>query len=174
MAPVIGYSRKAAAGGAGFVLIDRTAGTNIGDMTVNGGLAAAFDGTTSQTTGSCARSAGSDDGWVGKTLASPRTFGKALVYGANNQGFDSRGVADSSVTLKIYGKSGTAPANKTDGTLLGTTGPFTDQLDESGGRQVDSTDTSTTWDHLWVYEHTGGSGAGQVLYCAELVLYAWE
>lgn len=154
----------------GFVLIDRTAGTNIGDMTVNGGLAQAFNGTTSVASSNCALVTAAG-GYVGKTLATGRVFGKAIIYGANDAGFDTRPVADTSVTLRIYGKNGTAPANKTDGTLLGTLGPFTDQTNESAGRQVDSTDLVTAWDHLWVRVE---GDPGQFALCAELQLYAWE
>lgn len=164
-----GFTTGAAGGGPDFVLIDRTAGTNIGDMTAFGGLAAAFDGVTVQGGTACARLSGTD-GYVGKTLAAARTFGKALVYGSNTAGFDtSAGV--STITLNIYGKNGVAPSSRSDGTLLGTLS-FTDTSNESAGRQIDSTDLSTTWDHLWVHVNTT-TGAVSVL-CAELQLYAWE
>jgi len=147
-------------------LIDRTAGTNIGDMTGNGGLANAFDGTTSQTGPNSAGLTG-EPTYVGKTLAGPKIFGRAIVYGSNNEGFILS--ANPSTTLNIRGKSGSAPANSADGTLLGTT-TFTDTTNESAGRQIDLADNRTTYDHLWVEITTGSSSGKRV---AELVLYEW-
>ena len=156
-----------------FVLIDRTAGTNIGNMTVSGGLAAAFDGTTDQADGSSARF-NDVDGWVGKTLAAARVFGKALVYGTNASGFESGPNGVNNDTLEIYGKSGTAPSAYNDGTLLATL-TFTHNTPDAlypAGRELDSTDLVSSWDHLWVHVHSGNGG--QVTWCAELQLYAWE
>lgn len=149
------------------VLIDRTAGTNIGDMTSNGGLAAAFDGVTNQASAACAVGSSSANRFVGKTLASAKKFGKATVYGSNNSGYIS--AADPSVTVRIYGKSGVAPVNDQDGTILGTIS-FTDTTNESVGRDITSTDTSTSWDHMWVRVTTSAASTKIV---AELVLYEY-
>lgn len=152
----------------GLVLIDRTAGTNIGDMTANGGLTAAFDGTTAQAQLDCAAE-GTSTGtsYVGKTLASAKVFGRAVVHGSNSSGFI--GGSNPSVTLNVRGKDGAAPATSADGTLLGTV-TFTDTADESAGRVINSTDLVNTWDHLWVELSVSGSVARFV---AELVLYEW-
>lgn len=145
------------------VLIDRTAGTNIGNMTANGGLAAAFDGTTNAVHSSCAaQSVG--DGWVGKTLASAKIFGRAIVYGSNNRGFVFG--SNPTVTLYIRGKNGSAPSSETDGTILGTV-TFTEGDDESAGRVINTTDPNNTWDHLFVH----GTASPEFTYLAELVLY---
>lgn len=148
-------------------LISRTAGTNIGDMTGDGGLAAAFDGNTSQAEAGCA-SIGGLTGYVGKTLASKTTFGKAVIYASNNNGY-SNGAP--TITVKIRGKNGAAPSGPTDGTQLGTI-TFADTSDESAGRTITSTDLVTTWDHLFA-EIIRGAGGGN-LNCAELVLYNWS
>jgi hypothetical protein len=149
------------------VLIDRTLGTNIGDLTAGGGLAAAFDGVTNQALAACATKVASTDAYIGKTLAAPRAFGQAIVYGSNDAGFYN---GTTSVTITVFGKQGAAPANSLDGTALGTTGSFTDTADESAGRTITSTNTSTLWDHLWVRI----SNASGTVYVAELQLFAWE
>lgn len=150
-----------------FVLIDRTAGTNIGNMTGNGGLAAAFDGTTTQVLVSCA-ALGATSGYVGKTLASAKRFGRAIVYGSSGAGFKNS--SNPSITLNIRGKSGTAPSSATDGTIVGTL-TFTDTADESAGRTIESTDYVNSWDHLFV-EITSGPGT-ETQGIAEVVLYEW-
>jgi hypothetical protein len=122
-----------------------TGGTNIGNATINGGLAAAFDGTTNQDSSVAAISA-SASGYVGKTI-SKRVF-SATVYGCNDRGYVVS--ADPSVTITLYGKTGAAPANGTDGTALGSV-TFTDTANESGNpRSMTSSDTETLWDHTWV------------------------
>ena len=151
------------------VLISRTAGTNIGDMTAVGGLVAAFDGVTSQANTACARSAtAGQPGYVGKTLASPKIFGRAIIYGSNNAGFTYG--ANPSEDITIYGKQGSPPSGRTDGTGISSTLSFTDTNDESAGRTLNSTDLVTQWDHIWAYVVPGGSGSAFV---AELVLYEW-
>lgn len=152
----------------GYRLIDRTAGTNIGNMTASGGLAAAFDGVTSQ---AFPASAGFQIGgtpWIGKTLAAPAAFGRAIVYGSNNSGFV--GGVDPNVTLTFRGKNGAAPATSTDGTAIGTL-TFAETADESAGRIVESTNHQTKWDHI-IVEITHDGGAANE-YCAELSLYAF-
>ncbi len=68
-------------------LLDRTAGTNIGSMVDAGGLAAAFDGTTSQAqTASCNKtvSGGGFSNTVGKIYSSSKVYSKFVVYGPND------------------------------------------------------------------------------------------
>lgn len=173
------------------VLIDRTTGTNIGDMPAGLGLAGAFDGITTQGTGPSG-SAGKtgvayiggpgpagDTAYVGKTLASQKVFGKAIVYGSSNKGFslDASGMSvEPSITLTIYGKQGSAPANATNGTILATS-TFMDTANESFGRTLTSTDLVTGWDHLWVVvqwaRRSGDTAATTTLYVAELQLFEW-
>ena len=87
---------KPSAGSAS--LISQATGTNIGDMTANGGLAAAFDGNLSQAYAAAAvRTA--NTGYVGKNYsASPKIIAQAIVYGSNNTGHDGTGAA-TNVTL---------------------------------------------------------------------------
>ncbi len=136
--------------------------TSIGNITSS----FLYDGLTSVNHSSNSYTSDTTTGnWMGKTLASGKKASKAVVYGLNNFGFafgnalgfgggfsDDAAIAgftDHIVILKFYGKAGAAPANATDGTLLGTT-TFTDTTDESGGREIFSSDNSTSWDHMWV------------------------
>lgn len=91
-------------------------GTSIGDLTGGGGLAAVFDGDNSKTYAQCATVAATT-GYVGKTPASAVKVSRAIVYGSSDKGFVTG--ASPAVTLSLYGKTGAAPANGTDGTLLG-------------------------------------------------------
>lgn len=149
-------------------LIDRTTGTNIGDLTENGGLAAIFDGTTSQNSADCGRKSSATFAYFGKTTAVPTAIESVVAYGSNNLGFINN--INPSTTLDLYGKQGSAPANSTDGTLLGTTS-FTDTADESAGRTVSSSDTATYWDHVWV--RVSHAGAANNIVVAELQMTGW-
>jgi hypothetical protein len=149
------------------VLIDRTLGTNIGNMTINGGLAAAFDGVTSQTSAVSAGYASGSTSWIGKTLAAARAIGKVTVYGPNNQGYST--VANANLTLNLYGKQGAAPSTATNGTLLGTLS-FVSPSPDNGPRDIVSSDLTTLWDHCWI-SVTLNTGDQRV---AELQMYAWE
>lgn len=154
------------AAAAGLVLIDRTLGTNIGNMTSGGGLAALFDGVISQAYAVSAIGPTST-GYGGKTLAAPRVFGQAIAYGSTDQGFVSG--SNPSISFEIRGKNGTAPASFADGTLLASL-TFTDTTNESAGRILTSTDLVTAWDHLWLT----ATGSVFIFGATELQLYAWE
>ena len=142
-----------------------TGGTNIGDMTAGGNLAAAFDGNTNQNGGASAQKATSTDVYVGKTI-SRRVF-KGIFYGSNNFGYVN-GI-NPTVTLALMGKTGSAPANSADGTEFGTLS-FTDTANESGNpRTVTATDNETLWEHIWV--RITHDGAANNMYCAEAQFY---
>lgn len=159
---------KAARSSMTSTLIDRTAGTNIGSMTNGGGLAAAFDGTTSQANAACAVSPGSvGGGYVGKTLAAAKYIEQAIVYASNDNGFDGSSGSGNTITITLYGKAGSAPATATDGTALDSTS-FTD-TDAIGSKTLISGNQSMLYDHVWVRIQTSHGTAAT--YCAELVLY---
>jgi hypothetical protein len=147
-------------------LYDRTTGINIGDMTEGGGLAAAFNGTTSEANSSCAVNSVGTTSYVGKTFAAASRISRIVVYGSNNEGFVN--VESPTATLSIYGKQGSAPVSGTDGTLIGSIS-FTDTGNESAGREVQSSDKGTAYDHCWVHLFNGGSTRDMNI--AELVIY---
>ncbi|MEO3429739.1 hypothetical protein AAFN88_12815 [Pelagibius sp. CAU 1746] len=142
--------------------ISRTLGTAIGNMTVNGGLAAAFDGSISQSTQtSAARSALS--GYVGKNwgAGNKKTIAAFTCYGTNDAGYVL--AANPTTTLTLQGSSDNFSADiKTLGSKT-----FTDTSNESGiPRSLTSgIDTSTAYQYHRIVV-TGASGAA--VYMAEL------
>jgi len=78
-----------------------------------------------------------------RDFTSAQQCSKVIVYGSSDQGFVTG--ANPSVTLTLYGKN-TADVSATSlGTLT-----FTDTADESAGRTVTSSDTTTRWDKIYV------------------------
>lgn len=152
------------------VLIDRTTGTNIGTLVNGGGLAAAFDGNNNQTSANSAlESIGGSPRYVGKTLASPRRIGRAVTYGSSNVGYQS--TPNSTVTLSLRAKNGSAPSSATDGTQIGAAAAFTN-VANANPKTIDSTDLVNSWDHVWLV--VSASNGSVRLTVAELELYAWE
>jgi hypothetical protein len=133
--------------------IDRTLGTIITDFALRTTIAQ--DGITSQGAGVGTRHGTPvANRYYGKTGNIARIISKATVYGSNDAGYCDAG--GETITIALYGKQGSAPANGTDGTSLGSIN-FTDQADESAGRDITSSDTTTLWDHWWVYIQTSSS-----------------
>lgn len=160
------------AGFTGFTLTGESSyisgGTNIGDMTDGSGLAGAFDGDTTQDSSSGSAKIGSSStSYIGKTISSnPKRALSCTVYGSNDLGFVNTGA--SSITITFYGKNGAAPATSSDGTSLGTVS-FTNTSDESAGRSITSSDTTTYWDHLWV--QVDNTSTTSEYYVAELRMF---
>jgi len=142
------------------------AGSRIGDMTASGGLAAGFDNTTSQAASACAGKSSATTAYIGKTLTTALPIKKVVVHGSSDAGYVSG--ANPSVTITLYGKNGSAPANGTDGTSLGST-TFTDTANESSGRTINSSDTATAYTHVWVYVTQAGAAA--TMSVAEVVFH---
>lgn len=125
-------------------LIAPTGGTNFGNMTGGGGLAAAFDSNTSQPyTAACWAGWGTSN-YVGKHWTAATAVGSVKVYPTSDAGLAS----STNLVIRLYGKSGSAPASETDGTLLGTTPTFSG--DDKLVKTIVSTDTTTTWDYVWI------------------------
>lgn len=147
-------------------LVDRTTGTNIGNMTSGGasGLAPSFDGITNQVAAAATGITGSP-GYVGKAHAIGKKLSRVICYGSNNVGYVNTGTT-TSVTITLYGKNGT-PASATDGTSLGSITFNQNAVNESTGRQINSSDTTTAYTNYWVYIN----GGAESTYFAELVVY---
>lgn len=160
----------------------------IGNMTLNGGLAASFDGVFSknQATSSAASTSGTIFGaglttlsyasYVGKNYsgASAQKIAQAVIYPSTDLGlayvtFNSYLLVPQTawtVTLNLRAKH-TLPANSSDGTLLGnvflsanTTAPVT----------LVSSDQTTAWEYVWVEiigNYTIGTFAGGAGYTTE-------
>jgi hypothetical protein len=158
------YSANYYSNVSGIAAIPGATGTIIGDMTERAGLAAAFDDNTNQGyTSSAAKSGG--DGYLGKSFTGGQRISSAEVFSANDFGFASGSSGNLEITL--YGKVGGVPSNSTDGTLLGTSGTFTDSnalLTET----ISSSDTTTAWDHVWIRITDSNSAEVRI---AEVVFY---
>ena len=108
-------------------------GTAIGDLTTQGGLAGAFNGTRFQAYGSGAATDGSQaTGYIGKNWGSSKTITGFILYSPTNFGFVGSGA--STFTVKLYGKNG-APSSATDGTLLFTSSSVNDNLVSTNGER---------------------------------------
>lgn len=114
-----------------------------GNMTVNGGLAAAFDSNTAQPfiAAACTATPASS-GWAGKPHGA--VVNSVKVYPTTDEGFDGNsGVLD----FELYGAQ-TQPAHDTDGVLLGSLSGQGDKT--TGFYEVFSADTVTAFPFVWV------------------------
>lgn len=126
-------------------LITPTGLTRFGNMTYNiggsSGLDNVFDA-NNLTSGYVQATTG----YVGVTFGTPRRIHSADFVSPSN-GYDASG-STTSITLKLYAKTGSAPAHATDGVLLATMGPFTD-VNVTTTKTLESTDQTTEYDHAW-------------------------
>jgi hypothetical protein len=160
---------------------------NIGSMTANGGVAAAFDGTLSKSNSTCAAygediSFPSSDitisGYIGKDYsASPQQISSATYYPASDLGYCHGFVIGAAtvgrVTLNLRA-SQTVPATASSGTLLGT-GTFT--VNNTSALSIDSSDTSTAWNYVWIEVVAEWQGGGffpagdYFIYCSQVQFF---
>lgn len=149
-------------------IIDRglAGSASIGDMTGGGGLAAAFDGISTQVGAACAeKSSGlipvispgapppygsiTITSYVGKNYsgASDQKIAQAVVYPSSDRGFSVNStVSHQTITLKLRAKA-SLPGSSSDGTLLGSVALTTDT---SAAQTITSNDQSTAWKYVWV------------------------
>jgi hypothetical protein len=146
--------------------------TTIGTMTAASGIAAAFDGIFSKGANSCASAQlnnqpGSPgdfitlDAYVGKnySAASDQRIATATVYASTDLGFayqiqtshNTTGFVRSfaggvGIILELRGKA-TAPSSPSDGTLLGSSGIFSNTTQPV---TITSTDQTTAWKYVWI------------------------
>jgi hypothetical protein len=149
------------------LLADRTAVTNIGNMTIGGGLAGAFDGIVNSNAGAAERLDGSNTGFVGKDYGAGREkkIARAIAYSATNAGFNGSGTPSASQTIALYG-SNTSPSTGTDGTLLASA-PSNNVIADIAYLNPNFI-RADAFRYVWV--HISG-GASTVVDCAELVIY---
>jgi hypothetical protein len=131
--------------------------TNIGDMTSNAGLAAAFNGSNNLNGASlCASGTDLTDHYVGKDWGSgnTKTLTGCKVWGSNNEGY--KGGAGS-CDLRVYG-SNTAPTSATNGTLIATIATTKADINNSDPQEkLSGFITSTPYRYHWtgVYNKVG-------------------
>jgi hypothetical protein len=146
-------------------------GTNIGDMTIRGGLAAAYDGTTSQALASCASSQSNISStacYVGKNYAGGKAITRVLIRGSNNSGYHNASVGTPSTTVQLRGHS--SDAGSGSGTLLGSITFTPGSGDESATREITSNDVTTKFAYVWVAMTCASSTADDHVF-AEVVFY---
>jgi len=167
--------------------------SNIGDLTLNGGLAAAFNGNINQTSASCALALNTLSGsatvnmvaYIGRSFASAsdQKIASVTVFPPSNKqmcvlsSLGGGGIRFLTPRLDLYG-SATLPAHRSDGTLLGST-PI--PIDPSGlfagisPVTIVSSDTTTAWKYVWVsYNGTYVTSAATTyleLYCGQLQMF---
>ena len=148
--------------------VDVTAGTNFGNMTAQGGLAAAFDGNTTQEYAQSAVRA-TRPGYVGKTFPSPRRLEKMVATSTSNAGFDSAGVSHI-IQIRFYATTGAAPTDAYDGTLLAEISNHDDVV-RPATLPLTSSDQSTHFEHAWCTIISQDSGDHTAV--AEVVFFGW-
>lgn len=164
------WGRITAISGSG--IISGATGTNIGNMTGGGGLAAAFDGTTSRGWAGAAWSAApatSYDIYVGKNYGG-QTIQQVVVYPSTDGGLLAVSALTYTYTLNLRAKA-TAPASASDGTLLGTTGSIANTLSPI---TIVSNDQATSWNYVWVElvaTKNGGGASAAVAVIAQVVFF---
>lgn len=135
---------------------DLSSKTYFGGMSGNGGLSAAFDGTTSQTYQNSASGSGSP-GTIGVALGSGNGFvlAQAKIYAPSNTGMNAPN------GIKIYGNSS---ASASGGTLL-----HTGSIGSGTAATATFTINNTTSYENYYAEFLFSSGT---VYCAELELFS--
>ena len=144
--------------------IAQDTGSAIGDLTSQGGLSGAFNGTKIQAYGSGAATSGNQTtGYIGKNWGSSKTVTGFILYSPTLYGFV--GSTASTFTVKLYGKN-SSPSNATDGTLLFTSSSVNDNLISTDGQRgairyfadtniqseetISSFTTTTAYSYHWV------------------------
>jgi len=145
-----------------YALIAYGTGTTIGDMTMYGGIAAAFDGNTTHAVAAAATRVPSSsvDHFVGKSWAggATKTITKFIAYPSSDIGFTNNA---SPYTIELRAHT-SAPSAAGDGTLLYTTGAGSGTGPPTGNTtnvDVDSGITTTTaYAHHWLSMGHGVNG----------------
>ena len=121
------------------------------DMTDRAGPSSCFDGDTDEAdTGGAQVAKNTSDNTDGVIYLQPASAVRVWsvdVYGSNDKGFIAG--SNPSITITLRGKNGSAFTGPTDGTQLGSI-TFTDTSDESGGREILSSDVESTWDYIGI------------------------
>lgn len=161
--PMIPY---VAASGVG-TLIPRTDGTVIGNMTSNGGLAASFDGNTSQNQASSSYLNNVASGNVGKDwgAATTHTVLSAKVYASTNGGFNNDFGTD--LIMDLQGSTDNFSASIV---LLGSATVANPYAANNAIQTITATNVSTAYRYHRVYFHRVAGNVWPT--CAELEFYA--
>lgn len=149
---------------AAYALIDRTAGSAVGNMTGAGGLTAAFDGDTTQGDAVVAKSPLSTEGKVGKNYGAgnEKLVRRAVIYPSDDFGFLNDAGSTQSITITIYGSNS---GYEVSPVTLGSS-TFTDKL------TAETIDFSNSTAYRWIWAVIDSpSKAGSYMDCAECQFY---
>lgn len=170
---LIGFGSKRAAaggGGPGTLIPYNTYSALIGDMTVQGGLVAAFDNSYNVTFGSSASSHPTTrtSHYVGKDWGSGVTYtlDRYTVYAPTDIGFGNNG--GHTFTIQLYG-SNSAPANSSDGTQLHSVAGIAYANDDTQDFTSGIT-TTTAYRYHWVRLVPSSTASG---FIAEIDFYGY-
>ena len=142
--------------------ITSSLGTNIGDMTEQGGLAAAFDDVLTQVfSASAAKTTNGGfappsslinftfDNYVGKDYTGiPKQIAQVIIYPSSDTGFlnNSHFVSTNDITFTLRGNA-SAPGSASDGTVLSTINIPSNQTSPVSLVSIDQT---TAWNYVWI------------------------
>jgi hypothetical protein len=159
MSVAVGQLSGVGASPGGYTLIPQTDGTNGGNMTNNGGVAAAFNGNGSQAASACARTTTTGTGTLSKTYSTAKNVRRAVVKSSSDLGFNASVGGTASISIKVY----------RNGVQVGTTDTFAN-ANSLITRTIDIPDSGVHTD--WHVEITGPGSehlcAGEVeFYTAE-------
>lgn len=133
-------------------IVDTSALTKFGDFTSSVVYDNSFitGSTRSSGTASGSNITRTVTGYSGVTFAAPTRVFSVILNASSvfNYGKTAAAGATKSLTAYVYAKNGAAPANGTDGTLLSFT-PIPENT--TNGFGIGSNDTTTLYDHVWIY-----------------------
>jgi hypothetical protein len=146
--------------------ISGATGTPIGDMSGNGGLAAAYDGNENQANTACAfkSGAGALTAVIGKDWGSTKKIGRVVLMSSNDRGFISG--ADPTVNFRLLGNT---TNNAGTATQLAT-GSMADGASLLTWDKASGINFATGYAYHWVeISHADGSAIG--IYAGEAKFY---
>ena len=151
-------------------LIAQNTGTAIGNMTEQGGLAAAFNGNKNQAYAQNAvADNGNGPGYIGKDWGNGNTkkISGVKIWGSNETGYGGTGHATG---FFLYG-SNSAPTGLTDGTLIATLAASQPDVNSTNPLEyLTGIDTTNAYRYHWFAITTPTNTTGQVILC-ELEFY---
>ena len=158
-------------------LVDTSALTKIGNFSTPANL---YDGSIatsdfrSSGTASGSNVTRTQSGYTGVTFSSGTRVFSAVIngYGTFNYGKVPSAGGTQSLTARLYGKNGAAPANGTDGTPL--SGTINVPATFTSGFAIASNDQATSYDHVWVYMVISLTSAGSGVVNAEAIITLTE
>lgn len=154
-------------------IIAFSGGTNFGNGTIGGGIAAQIDGNTNQAIGASARTSVSNTRYYGGyTFPAGHPWTGAKVYATNNGGFHEAGNNGLSLSIDIRASNGAAPTNTTEATSNGTLLKTITATEANSAIFQDlAISNSTAYTSIWA---TFPGISGETSEVAELVFYATE